>query len=982
KNWLWDFGDGTTSTDQSPKHTYTQTGTYTVKLTVSNGSCSSNRSQIIHIIDEQPAIKANPTTICAGDSVIFNVTSPIHTDVVALLRWEWGDGSSTPLAPAAFDPAANYAHIYRTPGTYTARLVLEDINGCPQYSNSIQVTANGVTPDFTFDGACKEKPFTFTDASSTTSAGPLTTWVWNFGDGSPLDTLTQQPSGYSHTFNAMATYRVTLSVTDQQGCKGSITKPVSVNVVAANIVVPGQEACLQKDFKFSSNSTGQSLTYDWSFGDGGTSTEAGPLYTYTKAGVYTIKLTVTDIDGCKASQEALNFITVRDPKAVFNFPATLPPCPPVLVPFTNTSTDYDHVAWQFGDGSTSPEVSPGHAYSRPGNYKVILKVYTEGGCFDTTSQSLTIQGPDGTQSATPTTGCMPLKIDMTATSTNAVKYIWDFDDGHVVTTTTPTTSYEYTKEGIYHPRVILEDSKGCQVPALGDDQIVADKVTPGFTIDATQACDGGFVSFTDNSKSVTKDQLNLPLTYKWDFGVDGRTDDVSTDANPRFSYDQVGTYPVKLQVTTAYGCTGEVTLPAVVPPKPQAEITPVAPVCVGTSVRLQGSDAKQLPGTKWSWSITPGGQVIEGADPQPITMNTPGNNLVVLTITNGDGSCPDTAGTVVEVAPIPDLQPMPQDAHLCLGQSLELRANASPDAEVTWTDYQISDPRSPNPVITPLKDTTYHVLAENSAGCSREADITVTVTQPFEISSTDAAICNGGQVQLHLSGAPHYKWTPETGLNKTDAADPVAHPTATTTYQVIGYGDDACFTDTALVTVTVNQPPVISLGPDLEVPVGSEIRLQLQASADVTKVEWRPDPTLSCTDCMDPLAQPKNSVTYHVIATNQYNCVAIDELNVKLVCTSGSVFLPNTFTPNNDGQNDLFYIRGRGIKAIKVFRIFNRWGEMVFERSNANIEDASSGWDGRFRGVPLNPDVFVYYAELVCDTNETFVLKGNVTLLR
>jgi gliding motility-associated-like protein len=105
-------------------------------------------------------------------------------------------------------------------------------------------------------------------------------------------------------------------------------------------------------------------------------------------------------------------------------------------------------------------------------------------------------------------------------------------------------------------------------------------------------------------------------------------------------------------------------------------------------------------------------------------------------------------------------------------------------------------------------------------------------------------------------------------------------------------------------------------------------------------------------------------------------------VNIKLVCESGAVFLPNTFTPNGDGQNDIFYVRGRGIKTIKVFRIFNRWGQQVFERSNLNTEDPASGWNGTFHGAALPPDVFIYYAEMVCDTNETFVLKGNVTLLK
>ena len=983
KTWLWNFGDGTTSTDQSPKHTYAKTGTYTVKLTVGNGSCTSNLSQIIHIIDENPVIKADTNSICNGDSITYRITNSLHYNMINVYHWEWGDGAYINIPAASFDSTAVYTHTYTTPGTYTVRLSLIDINGCPQQSNSLQVVVNGINADFTYTGTCKEKPFTFTDTSTPTSPGTtLSTWTWNFGDGSGNITQTQKPVAFSHAFGSMTTFPVTLTVTDKMGCKGTITKPVSVNVVATAIVVPGQEACLQKDFQFSSNSSGQSLTYAWSFGDGGTSTQAAPLYVYTKPGVYTIKLAITDIDGCKASQEALNFITVRNPQAVFDFPATLPPCPPVLVPFTNSSSDYDHIAWEFGDGSTSPEVSPGHAYSRPGSYTVALKVYTDGGCVSTASKTLTIQGPDGSQSATPTTGCMPLKIEMTAKSSNAVKYIWDFDDGHVITTATPTTSYEYTKEGIYHPRVILEDAKGCQVPALGNDQIVADKVTPRFTMDATQACDGGYVYFKDNSLSVTKDQLSLPMTYQWDFGIAGRTDDVSTDANPRFLYDQVGTYPVKLLVTTAYGCTGEVTLPTVVEPKPLAEIVPIEPVCVGTSVRLQGSDTKQLPGTKWVWLVTPDNTVFETATPPRVTLNTPGNNQVLLTISNGNGTCPDTAGTTVLVSPLPDLNPMPKQANICLGQSLELRSNVTPGADITWTDYQISDAHSPNPTIQPLHDTTYHVMAVNSTGCSREADIAVTVSQPHKVNAADAAICSGSQVQLHVSGAPHYKWIPATGLNKADVPDPVARPAVTTTYQVIGLGDDACFTDTALVTVTVNQAPTISAGPDQVVPVGSELRLQLQASPDVIKIEWRGDPSLSCTDCMAPLATPKQSVTYHVIATNQYSCVDIDEVNVKVVCTGSNVFVPNSFSPNGDGQNDIFYIRGRGIKSIKVFRIFNRWGEVVFERSDLNTEDQAGGWDGRFRGIPLNPDVFIYYAEMICDTNESFVLKGNVTLLR
>lgn len=984
KTWLWDFGDGTTSTQQSPLHTYTATGTYTIRLTVSNGSCTSTTTLTTNIIDEKAVIASNVPSVCAGRSHSFTITNvaALHNNRIRYYIWDFGDGATQTVTSANFDPNAVYNHTYNRPGTYAVTLTIQDLNDCRQVSNTVTVTINGVLADFTYTGNCRETPFSFTDASTTVFASTvISSWEWNFGDGTAPVTLTQKPVSYAHTFENMTSYPVRLRVTDQLGCVSTVTKTVAVNVVNASIVVPQQEACLQKAFGFSNNSIGNNLTFDWSFGDGGISTDAAPQHVYATAGVYTIKLTVTDANGCKASQEATNFITVRNPQALFSTPSTLAPCPPVLVPFTNESTDYDRIAWEFGDGSTSPEISPGHAYSRPGNYTIRLTVTTAGGCSSDTTKDIFIQGPDGRQAATPTKGCMPLKVTMNAVSSNAVKYIWDFDDGHLVTTTTPTTDYEYTEEGIYYPRVILEDAKGCQVPALGNDTIVADKVTARFTMDATAACDSGFIYFTDNSLSVTQDQLGQAMSYQWDFGMPGRSDDVATGPNPRFFYNQVGTFQVKLIVTSSLGCTGEITLPAVVNPKPEAEILPVTPICTGDQVQLRGRENKQLPGTKWQWKVDTD-KLFETATPPSLTFNTPGSSQVQLTITNGDGSCPDIADAIIRVNPYPVLNPMPQQANICRGQSLELQSNVDAGTEVTWTDYNISDTRSAAPLVHPDHDTTYHVLAQNSFGCIREADIAITVTQPITISSTDATICHGRNVQLKASGATRYRWIPETFLNRADIANPVSKPESTITYQVIGFGNDACFTDTANVTVTVNPSPVINAGPDLVVATGSELRLQLEASQDVTKVEWQPTTGLSCTDCLTPLLQPRSSVTYHITATNQYNCIGTDMLNIKLVCESSSVFLPNTFTPNGDGQNDIFYVRGRGIKTIKVFRIFNRWGQQVFERSNLNTEDPASGWDGTFNGLKVNPDVFIYYAELVCDTNETYTMKGNVTVLR
>jgi gliding motility-associated-like protein len=143
-----------------------------------------------------------------------------------------------------------------------------------------------------------------------------------------------------------------------------------------------------------------------------------------------------------------------------------------------------------------------------------------------------------------------------------------------------------------------------------------------------------------------------------------------------------------------------------------------------------------------------------------------------------------------------------------------------------------------------------------------------------------------------------------------------------------------------------------------------------------------PDTTLTCYDCFDPIAHPYFTRTYYATAYNEFGCSATDSVTVHVRCNGNLVFVPNTFTPNGDGKNDYFFPRGEGIEKINEFRIFNRWGEMVFERSNISLNDERSGWDGRFLGKELPPDVYVYYMQANCSTGELVKWKGDVTLMR
>jgi gliding motility-associated-like protein len=159
--------------------------------------------------------------------------------------------------------------------------------------------------------------------------------------------------------------------------------------------------------------------------------------------------------------------------------------------------------------------------------------------------------------------------------------------------------------------------------------------------------------------------------------------------------------------------------------------------------------------------------------------------------------------------------------------------------------------------------------------------------------------------------------------------------------------------------------------------------VQLNAMGNhIVQYAWKPAESLSCGDCQDPEASPKNTTTYAVVAFTDKGCSDSDRVTIYVICEQSQVYIPNTFTPNGDGQNDRFYPRGRGIRTIKSFKIYDRWGEVIFDRSNIDVNDQNQGWDGTFKGADLSPDVYVYTIDGICDTGEEFSWQGDISLIR
>ena len=320
--------------------------------------------------------------------------------------------------------------------------------------------------------------------------------------------------------------------------------------------------------------------------------------------------------------------------------------------------------------------------------------------------------------------------------------------------------------------------------------------------------------------------------------------------------------------------------------------------------------------------------------------------------------------------------------NVCRGNVAQLSAqgavryNWTPSTPLTCPTCSTTDAR--------IQDTTdFIVEGFNAMGCRKKDTVRVNVIQPFRMKTVPGdTVCQGQSVQLLAEKATTYQWYPSTGLSASNIANPIATPNTNIRYMVIGKDGYNCFSDTGYVNLVVASTPIVNAGPDVQAPSGTQIQLNASVqSSQAVSWNWTPSAGLTCTQCPNPKVTITANKTYVVSVQNANGCMAKDTLNVISFCKGAEIFVANAFTPDGDGVNDVLVVRGVGI-TVRSFRVFNRWGNLVFEKRMIPANDYKNGWDGRVKGVLAAPDVYVYTVEVVCDNGEVFFHKGNTTLLK
>ncbi|MBC7934066.1 MAG: PKD domain-containing protein, partial [Rhizobacter sp.] len=393
---------------------------------------------------------ANPATGCAPLLVNFTDQS---TGNPTQWKWDLGNGTISFLQ----NPSVSYFN----PGFYSIKLVVKNAANADSVVKT-QFISVSAKPTAQFTAAtttgCFPLPVQFTD-QSTGGNDSITTWQWDFGDG--YSSGLENPL---HVYNSSGNYNVTLRVINSKGCLNTISKTQYIQINAgvkagfSNSVPTVCNPPVSINFQNLSTGTGV-LTYKWSFGDSTGSALANPAHIYNTPGTYSIQLIVTNATGCTDTITKANAFTVGNVFPAFTSNDTVCIQTPLVI--TNSSNPLPSSAtWDFGDGTSSTQISPVKLYTVPGTYQIKL-LANFGSCLDSASKTVKVlAAPTAAFIADDSANCSyPFTVNFTSKSLNASSYLWDFGDN--TTSTSPNPAHTYNSYGNFDVQLTVTSANGC-----------------------------------------------------------------------------------------------------------------------------------------------------------------------------------------------------------------------------------------------------------------------------------------------------------------------------------------------------------------------------------------------------------------------------------------------------------------------------------------------------------------------------------------
>lgn len=613
-SWMWDFGDGGTSTLADPEHIYANPGIYIVSLTITDtAGCMASVSHPVNVVPGPTALFSYTAPACSGSDVQFTDLSVANGSVITSWLWDFGDGN-TQLVTAPGNP--NVSYTYANAGVYTVTLTVTNLAGCDASSSLNIVITPGPVAAFTFEDGCMGTPISFTDISSANGGAAIVQWLWNFDDPASGVANTSNLQHPVHIFNYAGTYNVLLTTTSASGCQDTVQHSVVVTPPPAVAFVVTSGTCAGTAVTFEPDASVMDLTniasYQWKFGDGSsTSNQQTPSHVYHVAGTFNVTLTVVNISGCSSS--VTQPITIGAvPEAVFSFKSACIGNAATFTDLSYTVTGEPIVSWfwDFGDihaapgSDTSILKNPEYVYTVQGLYMVSLTVTTLNGCSSTIVLPVQVfPAPDAAFNYVASAcdnGAVSFQDASSSYMGAIVGWEWTFEPGYTSQLQNPYHIFYHT-DSCYNVQLVVTDMRGCT------DTLVREVCIPAglqVEIEYSATCLGDTTLFNPKLVAPAGDSL---VFFSWNFNDEASgIYNTSTLRNPVHYFAQPGAYLVSLTATDVNNCVTTVYQRVEVKKLPLPAFTYVAGACDSTIYFTDLSSGNGGTITTWIWNYGDG----------------------------------------------------------------------------------------------------------------------------------------------------------------------------------------------------------------------------------------------------------------------------------------------------------------------------------------------------------------------------------------
>ncbi len=663
-SWYWDFGNGDTSSYQSPSYIYPKPGRYTVTLSVTNlKGCISTISHDIYVI-ALPQPDFIFSTSCIGDSTYFTDKSSDSIGYIAQWHWNFGDTMATVDTSVLQNPAHHYSKI----SSYHVQLITTNNFGCRDTVYKYLNVYDRPKPGFTYMQSCNPaSEVQFYDTSHLgSSKAPIASYLWNFYQ---TDTSHRRNPVYKF-FSVDTNYLVTLRVTDTNGCSNIDTTIVHLrDSLRINFSAP--KVCFTQPTPFKAvylPGTDSIARYTWNFNDGSaefTTYLDTVSHVFPHPGVYSVQLSAIDTNGCYTT---ITHQAVIDSLPIPNFRFVTPACDQPTY-FTDSSQGGGNFiqSWQWnfndpasGPDSTSNSRNPSHFFGpMAGTYQVKLIVTNFNGCVDSITKPVqrpscltTLYEASGGNNCARNDLYFKDKSVLHSTHGSIMQWDWDFGDGNTQSyqTFSDSIAHSYAGGGTYRATLVVTAQVNGITFSVPYDSIVVVHPTPAAAFTADNLCLGGETAFSDQSEGN-----GSPVTrWLWQFNDPASAVDTSSLQNPLHAFSGIGQYNVKLTVSNTFGCLDTITQNIDIAASPKADFS-VGKACSGQPVQF--SDSSKTFGTnlvRWQWAFNDPYASDDSAFIQNPThvYDSAGAFLVQLVVTDSH-YCRDTASKPVEIHETP-----------------------------------------------------------------------------------------------------------------------------------------------------------------------------------------------------------------------------------------------------------------------------------------------------------------------------------------